>query len=91
MEYSGAWGKLIHEKNQKQKSRDTVPLRDGTLLPSSFRYTVVYVEYICKYRASASLRRGSDSLAKLEIYLRTQWFVKIEKEICEQFEDILKT
>ncbi len=23
---SGAWGKLIHEKNQKQKSRDTVPL-----------------------------------------------------------------
>jgi hypothetical protein len=24
--YSGAWGKLIHEKNQKQKSRDTVPL-----------------------------------------------------------------
>ena len=66
-------------------------LRDGTLLPSSFRYTVVYVEYICKYRASASLRRGSDSLAKLEIYLRTQWFVKIEKEICEQFEDILKT
>jgi hypothetical protein len=26
MEYSGAGGKLIHEKNQKQKSRDTVPL-----------------------------------------------------------------
>jgi hypothetical protein len=21
------WGKLIHEKNQKQKSRDTIPLR----------------------------------------------------------------
>ncbi len=32
MEYFGARGKLIHEKNQKQKSRDTVPLnvaRDG--------------------------------------------------------------
>jgi hypothetical protein len=27
MEYSGAGGKLIHEKNQKQKSRDTVPLK----------------------------------------------------------------
>ncbi len=24
---SGAWGKLIHEKNQSRKSRDTVPLR----------------------------------------------------------------
>jgi hypothetical protein len=23
---SGAWGKVIHEKNLKQKSRDTVPL-----------------------------------------------------------------
>jgi hypothetical protein len=29
MEYSGAGGGgLIHEKNQKQKSRDTVPLID---------------------------------------------------------------
>ncbi len=26
MGYSGAGGKLIHEKKQKQKSRDTVPL-----------------------------------------------------------------
>ena len=26
MEYSGAGGKLIHEKNQRQKSRDIVPL-----------------------------------------------------------------
>ncbi len=26
MKYSGAGGKLIHEKNQKKKSRDTVPL-----------------------------------------------------------------
>jgi hypothetical protein len=24
---SGAWGKVVHEKNLKQKSRDTVPLR----------------------------------------------------------------
>jgi hypothetical protein len=30
MVYSGAWGKLIHEKNQKQKSRDTVPLNVST-------------------------------------------------------------
>jgi hypothetical protein len=30
MRYSGAGGKLIHEKNQKQKkSRDTVPLNLG--------------------------------------------------------------
>ncbi len=31
MEYSGAGGKLIHKKNQKQKSRDTVPLREKYL------------------------------------------------------------
>jgi hypothetical protein len=30
MGYSGAGGKLIHEKNQKQKSRDTVPLNSST-------------------------------------------------------------
>ncbi len=29
MVYSGAWGKLIHEKNQKQKSRDTAHLSNG--------------------------------------------------------------
>jgi hypothetical protein len=27
MGYSGAWGKLSHEKNQIQKSRGTVPVR----------------------------------------------------------------
>ncbi len=27
MVYSGAWGKLIPEKNRSQKSRDTVPLK----------------------------------------------------------------
>ncbi len=27
MEYSGAWGKLIHEKTRSKKSRDTVPLK----------------------------------------------------------------
>jgi hypothetical protein len=27
MGYSGDGGKLIHAKNQKQKSRDTVPLK----------------------------------------------------------------
>ncbi len=27
MGYSGAGGKLIHEKNRSKKSRDTVPLR----------------------------------------------------------------
>jgi hypothetical protein len=26
MSSSGAWGKIIHEKNLKQKSRDIVPL-----------------------------------------------------------------
>jgi hypothetical protein len=26
MVYSGAWGKLIHEKTRSKKSRDTVPL-----------------------------------------------------------------
>ncbi len=28
---SGASGKLIHEKNQKQKTRDTVPLKGPPL------------------------------------------------------------
>jgi hypothetical protein len=32
MGYSGAGGKLIHEKYQKQKSRDTVPLNKGLKL-----------------------------------------------------------
>jgi hypothetical protein len=27
MVYSGAWGKLIHEKTRSKKSRDTVPLK----------------------------------------------------------------
>jgi hypothetical protein len=27
MLFSGAWGKMIHEKNLKQKSRATIPLR----------------------------------------------------------------
>ncbi len=27
MVYSGAWGKLIHEKNRSRKSRDSVPLK----------------------------------------------------------------
>ncbi len=27
MEYSGAGGNLIHEKNRSKKSRDTVPLK----------------------------------------------------------------
>ncbi len=42
MGYSGAGEKLIHEKKQKQKSRDTFPLKkqldetDGMVLNSSF-------------------------------------------------------
>jgi hypothetical protein len=28
MLFSGAWGKMIREKIQKEKSRDTVPLND---------------------------------------------------------------
>ncbi len=30
-EYSGAWGKLIHEKTSSRKSRDTVPLTSLTV------------------------------------------------------------
>ena len=37
MVYSGAWGKLIHEKNQKQKSHDTVPLREIMNLSGSLK------------------------------------------------------
>jgi hypothetical protein len=29
MLFKGAWGKMIHEKNLKQKSCDTVPLRES--------------------------------------------------------------
>ncbi len=32
MLFSGKWGKMIHEKNLKQKSRDTVPLNNGCFL-----------------------------------------------------------
>ncbi len=38
MVYSGAWGKLIHEKNQKQKSRDTVPLKRDSVT----RFSLVF-------------------------------------------------
>jgi hypothetical protein len=38
MEYSGAGGKLIHEKTRSKKSRDTVPLKDTQY--SSFDGTV---------------------------------------------------
>jgi hypothetical protein len=29
MLFSGAWGKMMHEKNQSKKSSDTVPLTMG--------------------------------------------------------------
>jgi hypothetical protein len=32
--YSGAWGKLIHEKNRSRKSHGTVPLNVSLLLSS---------------------------------------------------------
>ncbi len=31
MVYSGAWGKLIHEKTRSRNSRDTVPLSQITI------------------------------------------------------------
>ncbi len=37
MEYSGAGGKLIHEKNRSNKTRDTVPLKMNTALEYSTR------------------------------------------------------
>jgi hypothetical protein len=39
MEYSGAGGKLICEKNQKQKSRDTVPLMGQSREIFCFRFS----------------------------------------------------
>jgi hypothetical protein len=38
MEYSGAGGKLIHENNQKQKSRATVPL---SIKSTSKQFTIL--------------------------------------------------
>ncbi len=35
MAYSGAWGKLIHEKTRSRKSRDTVPLKGKLPRPVS--------------------------------------------------------
>jgi hypothetical protein len=47
MEYSGAGGKLIHEKNQKQKISDTVPfnglLRDFVDLSKICRSLFFYI------------------------------------------------
>ncbi len=39
MLFSGAWGKMIHEKNLKQKSRDTVTLN------KTFKYDLETVHY----------------------------------------------
>jgi hypothetical protein len=33
---SGAWGKVINEKNLKQKSRDTVPLNESNQARAKF-------------------------------------------------------
>jgi hypothetical protein len=58
MEYSGAGGKLIHEKNQKQKSRDTVPLNGlfkkryvaCLILLIVFKCYIHLILYILSYR-----------------------------------------
>jgi hypothetical protein len=52
MGYSGAGEKLIHEKNQKQKSRDTVPpLKVHTqacdFFGSDFEFCMLKEFYIC--------------------------------------------
>jgi hypothetical protein len=54
MGYSGAGGKLIHEKNQKQKSRDTVPL---TLSYSSELNAVLFPQ-----RVSLPLKKCRDTV-----------------------------
>jgi hypothetical protein len=46
MVYSGAWGKLIHEKIRSQKSRGTVPL------------SVHIVAWILKLEISLTVARG---------------------------------
>ncbi len=34
MLFLGAWGKIIHNKTRSKQSRETVPLRIGSFLPS---------------------------------------------------------
>ena len=55
LEYSGAGGKLINEKNQKQKiSRDTVPLRLSMHKRNiSFQTGVCTMEAACNKRSSS--------------------------------------
>jgi hypothetical protein len=40
MVYSGAWGKLIHEKTRSRKSRDTIPLKNWKNIPIFRRFIV---------------------------------------------------
>jgi hypothetical protein len=43
---SEAWGKMISEKNQKQKSCDTVPLTHTLVyLAVTFLFSIVYFVY----------------------------------------------
>jgi hypothetical protein len=49
MEYSGAGGKPIHEKNQEQKSRDIVPLIHECKVTKTTRVYLTYEVKINKH------------------------------------------
>jgi hypothetical protein len=59
MEYSGAGGKLIHEKNQKKKSRDTLPFKGYTTSLESMTKVFLRVTTRC-----LQIARTSDFLAQ---------------------------
>jgi hypothetical protein len=49
MEYSGAGGKLIHEKNQKQKISWHYPFKGQYKLNGAFIIYPVYKEHLTKF------------------------------------------
>jgi hypothetical protein len=64
--FSGAWGKMIHEKNLSKKSRDTVPLKGQCHKIFDFRF----------FHESVSFKPLSIPLGPFQI------FSKIRGDIC---------
>ncbi len=58
MVYSGAWGKLIHEKNQKQKISWHCPFKWSCTAKKENKIFLIYKEILMGSVAKAHLRKG---------------------------------
>jgi hypothetical protein len=78
MVYSGAWGKLIHEKNQKSKSRDTVPSKKKGQYQEIFLFQVFHESSSPKPLKITALNFCENLLRYLQVkvhhrYQQHQW------------------